>query len=856
MAFRVINREEVSPVDLDVLERSYDRLERGHLQAVEQSSKLENTLASLDLNEAEEPFRQSKINDIRNALTDNMIYGNAANSLDKVIRESSKIMSDPRMIGRLRAQQEYKKYQDTLDRRTDIPEDYKNYYREKNQYNYTDQVDDKGNIIRGGSWSPFEREVSTVPLDKLLNQGLQWAAKEAGGGDQVRFLDSEGNITTDPTKSITGEYFDSRTNRWERLSKEKLEAGVIAAIESTPGAKESLNQDYKIAKWKYDKNDGYNPDIVDNNGTVLTENQYIQKRIDPFYKAATYYNQTNSIQYGKGLSAQRELINKSTALPRIEDLSIIGTRTSTVKIANNAANTATSEIAKSKQGISEILSRYIDDYILEGKTDDQIKELIYNISDDKIKLDALAYYESYENNNNYLTKLKEGKDQKYSDMFDTYQAITNLTNLPDNDYTKEYNKIKSKFFNGNKSIRQYFANEDTMNNFLAKFNNDISSLESLGIKVGTLNGKNYIELDNENANSLYAFAKASTDAYNETYGVFRKMGSSISNTFNKKGGSGLVFITEDGEEIYPSSVSKGGGDIITSDTRPNKVYNKLLNSVDKLKKGHDIIIEQPDIEIGQSVIASPSVDNIDISLKMAANPYEAGKLSKIDSSKKEQVNLATKGMDLVQLGGYILNKDNKFVEMTTKERLELTTYLRNAKDKDIEVNTVWDAASESGWSPHITIKGEDKPITIIVPGGLQSEITDSWNNNTTFAAKNIINRNSAQGNPVYITDIKKFKRIPSIILEPVNGQSFNIIDKDTKKAIKNISNAKASEYLESSLNWKRAYEFMQNKDKENIPESVKAIANKMALDITNMLGYDDTDIDVIEYFSTNLLNSL
>ena len=49
-----------------------------------------------------------------NFITNNSTYGNAYGALDDVIRENGSIMSNPGMIGRLRAQQDYKKYIDNL----------------------------------------------------------------------------------------------------------------------------------------------------------------------------------------------------------------------------------------------------------------------------------------------------------------------------------------------------------------------------------------------------------------------------------------------------------------------------------------------------------------------------------------------------------------------------------------------------------------------------------------------------------------------------------------------------------------------------------------------------------------------
>lgn len=199
--FNPVFRPVTNPVNLDTLGRAYDTLEQGHLRTIETASAVEGELAKLDLNEAEDAWRQEQVAKIRSAVTDNTQYGNAYGALDNVIRANGAIMSDPGMIGRLRAQQDYKQYIDKLDKRTDVPEDYKAYYKEMNKYNYKDITDDKGNIIGGSKWQPVDQEVSTVPMNQILNQALQWAAKESGGGSQTRWLDATGK----PTDAIFSE---------------------------------------------------------------------------------------------------------------------------------------------------------------------------------------------------------------------------------------------------------------------------------------------------------------------------------------------------------------------------------------------------------------------------------------------------------------------------------------------------------------------------------------------------------------------------------------------------------------------------------------------------------------------------
>lgn len=330
--FNPIHRDYKAPADLGTLEKTYNTLEQGHREAVRAASELETAMANLDLNENESEWRQQKIDDIRTTIQQNTLHGNAYGALDNIIAKAGNIASDQGMIGRLNAQKDYKAYMDRLENRNDIPEDYKEYFRENNPYRYQDQVDKNGKIIGGTKWQPIEREVSTVDLSKLIIGGINLAAKESGGGTVTRWLDENGNPTNDPAKAYDGEIYDERSSSYQRLGKDKIIKGIQAYIETTPGAKESLNQDYKIAKWKHDKlvksNDGNTvvSDITDNNGILLNEAQYLAKRINPAVQAAEYNNVTSNTKYGRGLATykagkMKELYAAQKSQNRIDEAS-------------------------------------------------------------------------------------------------------------------------------------------------------------------------------------------------------------------------------------------------------------------------------------------------------------------------------------------------------------------------------------------------------------------------------------------------------------------------------------------------------------------------------------------------------
>lgn len=311
--FNYINTEYVPTVDLNTLGNTFNTLEQGHKEAIKTVSNLQAEMAKLELNEAENEWRQQKISEIQQTIDNNTIFGNSAAALDDIIVKAGNLASDAGMIGRLQAQKDYTEFKNKIINDKTLPEDYKEYYLENNPYYYKDIVDEKtGKVISGTKWNPNISPTAVVDLSSLISKGLQWAARESGSYNQVRWLDKNGNPTTNPNEVFDGEYYDDTTHSFEKLDRSKIEAGIRAAIESTPGAKESLQQDYDIALWKHKKainatKGKYNivSDVTDDNGITLSPQQYLNKRISPALHAAEYYNTTRRTTYGNGLKTYK-----------------------------------------------------------------------------------------------------------------------------------------------------------------------------------------------------------------------------------------------------------------------------------------------------------------------------------------------------------------------------------------------------------------------------------------------------------------------------------------------------------------------------------------------------------------------
>lgn len=846
-------RQQVNPIDLNVLARTYNTLEQGHQQAIQTKSQIDAQLAQLDLNEAEDAWRQEQLNKVRNALTENMQYGNAYSSLDDIVGTYGDITSSPGMIGRLRAQQDYKAYMDNLDKRTDLSEDYKNYYRAVNKYNYQDITDKNGNVIGGSKWTPIDKEVSEIPMNQILNQALQWAAKEQGGGSQTRWLDANGKVTDDITKSVTGEIYSHTKGNWQRLSKAKLAEAVKAVIENTPGAKASLEQDYKIAKWKYDQN-GSNPDITDKNGILLTPEQYLAKRIDPFYNAATFYNQDSNTTYGEAWKAQLALAKQAglgSANQRKQAIDNLTYKGTPVRIDNFMPAQAQAEITSNRQSIAGLLNKYNPDINIDLATanpNDIRTSIMTNITSPSDRAYALSYLNDIIDNQEYINSLKVGKSQDSIDGFDTYNSIISLSDLPNNKYSDTYSKYVNQIFGDSSSIRQYFNNDDVYNSFINALGGEKKAI-SLGIRFGSDgNGYRYAELPKDYHKSIYSFGKAVKEAENTRNPLNAFLNSAKTRFFGY--GDKFVRVDSNGEEHHAG--------LPTGNKEP---YIGLVNYVDSLKSKNDAVLDGGKITSSTIGISALTPELAEINFMMNANPEEASKLSAYKKNKEEQAMMAIRsGIDLTQGEAYITSENGVFEPMTSEDRKAYTAYLRSAKENEITPTIVRDPKT-SDVGVQINIAGyydtegklKREPITLLVgSGAIDSSIIQSWNQDTSWKAAGKVENYYNTNRPISLTNNAAFTGIDKFKLVP-NGEGFNLINSTNNQTIGLVSKENAVDIVDNLSQWEQTV--IAVKAGMAVDENaVKAIQQNVATKLAQLSG--SSDPYVIQYYYDELTNNL
>lgn len=805
-SFKSIDYNYVPKHNLEVIGQTYDYLQQRHDAAVAQESALKKQIGELELNAQEDEFKQTLINSIENKIQDAVVGDFKGYALDEIIAEAGNVASDPRVIGRLRAQQQYKTYHDNLNARTDLSEDYKNYYRQVNTYHYEDKLDAAGNIIGGTEWKPEKQEVSEVPTSVIYNEALKIAQADAGGGESYSFLDVNGNPTNDYTKSATGEMFMKSGNKWERLSEDKLQHAIDAAIEGTPGAKASLQQDYDIALWK-DKTQSKNADVRDNNGNLMNYDEFINRRFNNFKKAAAYNRSYNTSEFGTALASAKKIAATSGGVANDNNFANVIVDGAPLVAKNESAIEARANIQNGKSIVADIFSRNGIQGDINSMDTAALRQHANSLPNSPEKLEALNAIKSIEDNTEFMNKiLGVNAGTEAGNAFETYTALSSGTDIPDNQFRNGVNQYMDAIFDENTyAVRQYL-NDDEYTTLVKNLGGD-NALKSLGIRIGRENGMQYVELPRQAKNNTFNFSKAVRDARNQNTNLFKEMiqmpgralrGLGFIDYDKTKTVPNAVKIGKNGEKILdvtPTELSAEGTDY-GSNTSLGGIMNNFANFGDDLNRNAEAIIQQ-DVTMPTEIIAnvSPTHAQAEYNLKHGIGKPEDNK--RIMDIEEERFKQALGNIDFTQTPNtYIYDEDTStYREMDTEEEMKYTNIIANAKE-NLTVNGITYYADGSIRSA-VTIKDpknlEKAPKRIQF--GLNPVMSKDWLNDTNTKAGIRLSKLRSYkydyniGNSPYTSNIGKYQI----------DSDLNLINKNNNKIIRQLTPIEAQDLIEKDI---------------------------------------------------------
>lgn len=742
--FEYTSRAYIPSVDLNTLGNTFNTLEQGHKETIKAASDLKTFVSTLDMNEAEDGFKQSLVNDIQKTIDDNTLYGNSYAALDDIIAKSGNIAANPAVTGRLRAQAAFKQFENQILSNQELPQDYKDMYLEKNPYYYEDKLDRHGNIIGGTTWKPNSTPTKIIPLSELTVKAISIAAKEKGGSDITRWLDMNGNVTQDPAQAFDGEVYNVVTNQWERLTRDKIYSAIQGLIETTPGAKASLQQDYDVAQWKHDKvvkeNNGkiVIDDFTDPNGIALNPMQYLAKRIDPVVEAAQYYNYQSSTKWGDGLKTYKGAMKKNGLMVEMHD-----NTTNFDKISKNTPITIDYDFAGRLQETKQNCVHQIQELIKDVTGDKEFKfdldmskasdSAWDNVFDNAMKARGITDENTLANTKYQYNKLR----RIYKNASENYNNIYNqLYSKSEKDKFDFVNRMNNGGeFNPENSIDEYalkWINElffgDTQyisitSDDSKRFDNFIDILSD-----GNMNGyKFYGDIENINGKQIFYFSK---DNYNNILPIAKFL-SENSTGFNiNRLDNDKKIISKD--QTYYGEYS---GKETIQEKKLNPLYeiSELYNVYNNASEDTKNTLKQKNL--GQQI----TLDNFNLP-GTTFTDKRLGELYTLQEIDEKYYNTQKKindqndlsklmGANFTQKHIYMTSKDAKngagtlMEELDENRKLELEkTFKTHLGSKLVETNPGYNAVLGTGLNITIYSKldndGEPKgdPITFFAPG--------------------------------------------------------------------------------------------------------------------------------------------
>lgn len=540
--------------NVEAFTNALNKIDEKAKESLQTQNQIQMALANLDINAAEDSWKAGYARNIQNQLDAAAMYGDYSRSLNTARILAGQVASDPAVLGRVRAQAAYKTFMDNLDKRQDITQDVKDWAKENNPYHYQDQVDKEGHIIGGTNWEPNRTPVSTVDLSNLMTKAKQWVAVHKGGGvNDIKFVDADGNLTSDPGKNVYGLAY-KKSGSWEYVSEKDLNDALNSAIDTTPGARASLQQDYDVALWKYnkmtpeEKKKNIDSDITEN-GLLLSPEEYLAKRVKPGIHAMSYYNSSSDIEVGGGQAAYRQDVaarqaaaqqaaalnmnldatNEGAAID-VEVPDIIGTTKAGLDGTLDELRRLFPKLSKSnafQRGVNQ--GRY-----------NELANLCRHSMTSKDPVvqhqarQAITALRTYGNQyNHYVAGLS--KDEQDAINFDA--ARRSGSRLPgNNEYSTKYNNAVNRLF-GNGEFKElgYKCYDNEQYNAISQAMgcHSESDWRKKGFRITSMNGQKTIVFDKNNT-----WLSKFSDSIDSSMGFWKSVGSFFSNFANS--GAGII----------------------------------------------------------------------------------------------------------------------------------------------------------------------------------------------------------------------------------------------------------------------------------------------------------------------------
>lgn len=855
------------PMSVDVANSLATTLREGNALARESKNQLNAVTMALPTAPTEEEYKMNKLAKLNKEIEDASMFGNMFWAQDEISAAADEITKDPIINDSIKSYQNYTTWKQSIQDRTDISQLTKNRVIATNPYISTaERTDTETNQITqwGFNGAPPVKDIS---INELFDAALQRINPDYIYSEDFVFYDDKGNAHNEYIPGITVLMTNKQTNETIKLTTERIEEAVKAAISADQQYREAINQERANIEWaKNQENyDGQFNRFLDENGEVVDYDEYISRLVHPLANASSYQKTKDIDEWTPttiNINSGNDKGNGDDMNGLYPDYQGIGISFEGYK--TTYTNTLTTEIVATKDIIDNEISNKLSELgvdmnniTVDINSPDAIIDYINNNEhlSDETKQTAIDYVtiksNYYQAQNVAYNQMLENANPKGRaakiiwDCILTNKSINEprLENINDEDYQKitdnYYKGITSFFTNytapyGDSGVYYkkagiQFNNNKDYNNFIKLYDGGEKYLKEQGYEIRTIDGKKTITIEDTKPQLVYQFSKI-IDEYEKLYSET----SNISAYYENKPEQRFYHLINDKN---PNNLTYG-----------LKHFNKIEKIVNDEFGNQEILV--PTIN---SATPDVIIDEVwgDVRLGYAKYTDLKGRMETIGNTLKDGLRSGRPlEMNRVQIGD---DETGEYRNVKRKELDEIQALINNPKSDIIIRYTT----SINGIVPYCSIRSEDgsKKYNFTYDGFINDPLLEDLNKDIQYA--NTVNKYAYLGYDIQI-GVNNDGQAISLRAEN-NGDdtfSFYLIDNNGEK----IDGIKLDSYDAATL--KRTYdalapyidkqfskEGLTNLDKQEIENNINifnyTLINNYA---QNVDGRDPRTIDELNAY--------
>ena len=266
-----------APKEFDVtpLQKSLATLDERKERTDQQRAAIRSALGKVKLNAAEDKWKNDYVNDIMSKIDNAAQFGDYSAALETATDLAGSALSDPALMGRVRANEQYEeeiKRQKDRVARGEISQNTYDWWLKNNPYKYSDIRDDNGTIVGGTEYEPTSRPVNDINWASAAMAAFRMVSpykmsKSTDGSTTVHNNTASpltrGKNTYKPGEAISSSGHSSQSE--ERVTKEQITARMEELLSATPDGYRQAEQAFDVAMYDFQN-------MVDKYNNLVEEN--------------------------------------------------------------------------------------------------------------------------------------------------------------------------------------------------------------------------------------------------------------------------------------------------------------------------------------------------------------------------------------------------------------------------------------------------------------------------------------------------------------------------------------------------------------------------------------------------------